>query len=221
MSQSGITALVQKFAAAAKRADTAGYQLIEIHAAHGYLAHEFLSPLSNQRADNYGGAFENRIRFLREITQAVRNVWPENLPLAIRLSCTDWTDGGWILDESIALSRLLKTDGVDLIDCSSSGNVPHASIPIASGYQVPFAEAIKRGAEIRTAAVGLITDPVLADAIVHHAQADIVLLARESLRDPNWPLHAANILALKPDALCPPQYTRAYEQAGPAPAART
>lgn len=210
LSQSDIAALVRKFTDAAKRAETAGYQLIELHAAHGYLAHEFLSPLSNHRTDEYGGAFENRIRFLRETVQAVRRVWPENLPLAVRLSCTDWTDGGWTLEESIALSRLLKMDGVDLIDCSSGGNVPHASIPIAPGYQVPFAEAIKRGAEICIAAVGLITDPVQADAIIRDAQADIVLLARESLREPNWPLHAAKALGLDPNALCPAQYARAF-----------
>lgn len=198
------------FVAAAKRALAAGCEWVELHSAHGYLSHEFLSPLSNQRADRYGGSFENRIRFLLETTQAVRAIWPESLPFTVRLSCTDWVEGGWTIDESVELSRRLKQAGVDLIDCSSGGSTNAAKIPAEPGYQVPFAERIRREAGIMTAAVGLITAARQADEIVSSGKADVVLLAREFLRDPNWPLHAARELGHK-DAVKPPvQYARAF-----------
>jgi 2,4-dienoyl-CoA reductase-like NADH-dependent reductase (Old Yellow Enzyme family) len=198
------------FVAAAKRSLAAGYQWLEIHAAHGYLAHEFLSPLSNQRTDQYGGSFENRIRFVLETTRAVRAAWPDHLPLAVRLSCTDWVEGGWTLDESVELSRRLKAEGVDLIDCSSGGGVPKAKIPSTPGYQVPFAERIRRDAAIATAAVGLITEAAQADEIIRSGRADLVLLARESLRDPYWPAHAARALGHGPTVPPPQQYARAW-----------
>ncbi|MEO6568488.1 MAG: oxidoreductase, partial [Opitutaceae bacterium] len=198
------------FAAAAKRSLAAGYEWLELHAAHGYLAHQFLSPLSNQRTDQYGGSFENRIRFLLETTQAVRAVWPGELPLTVRISCSDWVPEGWDLDQSVELARRLRAEGVDLIDCSSGGAVPHAKIPVAPGYQVPFAERIRREAEIAVAAVGLITEAKQADEIIQSGKADVVLLAREFLRDPNWPLHAARLLGHR-DAIKPPvQYGRAF-----------
>ena len=198
------------FVAAAKRSLAAGYEWLELHGAHGYLAHEFLSPLSNRRTDSYGGSFENRIRFLVETTRAVRAVWPETLPFTVRLSCSDWVEGGWTIDESVELARRLKTEGVDLIDCSSGGSAATAKIPVGAGYQVPFAERIRREAGIATAAVGLITDPMQADQIVRNGQADLVLLARESLRDPNWPLRAARALHVKPLPAPPAQYARAW-----------
>lgn len=198
------------FVAAAKRALAAGFEWLELHSAHGYLSHEFLSPLSNQRTDNYGGEFENRIRFLRETTRAVRAVWPENLPLTVRLSCTDWVEGGWDIEQTVELSRRLKADGVDLIDCSSGGAVPDAKIAVGPGYQVPFAERIRREAGIATAAVGLITEAKQADEIVRSGQADVVLLAREFLRDPYWPAHAARALGQAGALPAPKQYARAW-----------
>jgi 2,4-dienoyl-CoA reductase-like NADH-dependent reductase (Old Yellow Enzyme family) len=198
------------FVAAAKRSLTAGFEWVELHAAHGYLAHEFLSPLSNQRTDSYGGSFENRIRFLLETTRAVRAVWPEHLPFTVRLSCTDWAEGGWDIEQTVELARRLKTEGVDLIDCSSGGAVPHAKIAVGPGYQVPFAERVRREAGIATAAVGMITDAKQANDIVRSGQADVVLLARESLRDPYWPAHAARLLG-EGQAVQPPlQYARAW-----------
>jgi 2,4-dienoyl-CoA reductase-like NADH-dependent reductase (Old Yellow Enzyme family) len=198
------------FAAAAKRSLAAGYEWLEIHAAHGYLAHEFLSPISNHRTDRYGGSFDNRIRFLIETTQEVRRVWPESLPLTVRISCTDWTEGGWDVDQSVELSRRLKSEGVDLIDCSSGANVVNAKIPVAPNYQVPFAERIRREAGIATAAVGLITEPKQADEIIRSGQADLVLLARASLRDPYWPAHAARALDEAKAVPPPRQYARAW-----------
>jgi 2,4-dienoyl-CoA reductase-like NADH-dependent reductase (Old Yellow Enzyme family) len=198
------------FVAAAKRSLTAGYQWLELHAAHGYLGHEFLSPLSNRRTDQYGGNFENRIRFVVETTRAVRAVWPDHLPLTVRLSCTDWVEGGWTIDESVELSRRLKAEGVDLIDCSSGGTSLAAKIPLTPGYQVQFADRIRREAGIATAAVGLITEPKHADDIVRNGQADLVYLARELLRDPNWPLRAARALKVEPLPLPPPQYLRSW-----------
>ncbi|MDB6167142.1 MAG: NADH:flavin oxidoreductase/NADH oxidase [Verrucomicrobia bacterium] len=198
------------FATAARRSLAAGYEWLELHAAHGYLAHEFLSPLSNHRADDYGGSFENRIRFLLETTRAVRKVWPESLPLTVRISCTDWTEGGWDLDQSVELAQRLKTEGVDLIDCSSGANVANARIPVGPGYQVPFAERIRREAEIATAAVGLITEPEQADGIIRSGQADVVLLARALLRDPYWPAHAARTLNETAAVPPPRQYARAW-----------
>ena len=199
-----------EFVAAAKRSLAAGYEWLELHGAHGYLTHEFLSPLSNQRTDNYGGSFENRIRFLIETTRAVRGVWPENLPYTVRLSCSDWVEGGWDLEQSVELARRLKTEGIDLVDCSSGGAVPSAKIPVGPGYQVPFAEKIRREAGIATAAVGMITEAKQADAIVQSGQADVVLLAREELRDPYWPAHAAKILGRASAVTPPKQYGRAW-----------
>ncbi|MCY7380159.1 MAG: NADH:flavin oxidoreductase/NADH oxidase [Gemmatimonadaceae bacterium] len=203
----GLVAVVDAFRTAATRALDAGFRIVELHAAHGYLLHEFLSPLSNQRTDAYGGSFDNRVRLLLEVTTAVRHVWPDSLPLLVRLSGTDWVPGGWDVDQSIALARLLIPLGVDLIDCSSGGIVPGAKIPVGPGYQVGIAERIKREAGMATAAVGLITDAQQADAIVRSGQADMVLLAREMLRDPYWPLHAAKVLGVH--VTWPVQYQRA------------
>ena len=194
LDEAGIAAIVKAFSEAARRALDAGFCVIELHAAHGYLLHEFLSPYSNQRRDRYGGSFENRTRLLREVVEAVRLVWPERLPLFVRISATDWEPGLWDFEQSVELARQLTARGVDLIDCSSGGNLPNAAIPLSPGYQVPFAESIRREAGIATGAVGLITSPDQADAIVRQGQADIVLLARELLRDPYWPLHAAREL---------------------------
>ncbi|MBL9215886.1 MAG: NADH:flavin oxidoreductase/NADH oxidase [Opitutaceae bacterium] len=210
LDEAGIARVQEAFVAAAQRALAAGCEWLELHSAHGYLSHQFLSPLSNRRSDRYGGGFENRIRFLVETARAVRRAWPDRLPLTARLSCTDWTDGGWTLDESVELARKLKGEGVDLIDCSSGGNVPTAKIPVGAGYQVPLAERVRREAGIATAAVGLITEPMQADQIVRNGQADVVLLAREFLRDPNWPLRAARALHVKPPPVPPPQYGRAW-----------
>lgn len=205
-----IAEIRRAFAAAAQRALAAGCEWLEIHSAHGYLSHEFLSPLSNQRDDQYGGSFDNRIRFLLETTAAIRTVWPEKYPLTVRISCTDWVSGGWDVEQSIALARRLKNAGVDLIDCSSGGNLPHAEIPTGPGYQVAFAERIRREAAIATAAVGMITEPTHADEIIRNGRADIVLLAREFLRDAYWPLRAANALRQKDALAVPPQYARAW-----------
>ncbi|MCC6612817.1 MAG: NADH:flavin oxidoreductase/NADH oxidase [Anaerolineae bacterium] len=199
------------FSAAATRADAAGFECVEIHAAHGYLLHSFHSPIANQRTDAYGGSFENRVRFTLEVTREVRAVWPDDKPLLVRLSCTDWIEGGWTLEESIALARLLKDEGVDLIDCSSGGIARGAKIPTTPGYQVPFAEAIRKQAGIATAAVGLITQPADADAIIREGHADMVLLGRESLRDPYFPQRAARELLGSAGDLLPPQYWRAWE----------
>ena len=210
MSPADILQVQQEFVAATKRSLMAGVEWLELHFAHGYLAHEFLSPISNQRADNYGGSFENRIRFVVETTRAVRAVWPDKYPLTARLSCTDWVAGGWDIEQSIALARILKTEGVDLIDCSSGGNVPHAKIPVGAGYQVAFAERIRREANISTAAVGMITEPTHADEIIRNGRADLVLLAREFLREPYWPRIAARVLRQKDSVPAPVQYGRAW-----------
>lgn len=207
MTTQDIAAVVQAFADAAKRALLAGFKVIELHAAHGYLGHEFLSPLSNQRTDAYGGSFENRTRFVRELASAVRAVWPEHLPLFTRISASDWTEGGWDIEQSIELSRQLKSLGVDLIDCSSGGNVATAKIPIGPGYQVEFAARVRKDAEIPTGAVGLITESAQAEQIVASGQADAVLLARELLRDPYFPLRAAGELGQ--EITWPSQYLRA------------
>jgi 2,4-dienoyl-CoA reductase-like NADH-dependent reductase (Old Yellow Enzyme family) len=196
------------FCLSAKRALAAGFEWLEIHAAHGYLIHNFYSPLSNQRTDRYGGDFENRIRFLVEIIEQVRTVWPEHLPLTVRISTSEWTEGGWTVEDSISLAKILKGLGVDLIDCSSGGNVSKAIVPLSPGYQVHFAEAIRKAATIPTAAVGLITTPMQADEIIQSGRADIVLLGREMLRDPYWAIHAAKTLN-QPFSV-PPQYQRAF-----------
>jgi 2,4-dienoyl-CoA reductase-like NADH-dependent reductase (Old Yellow Enzyme family) len=203
----GIHKLVNSFKEAAKRAFEAGFKIIEIHAAHGYLIHEFFSPLSNQRTDAYGGSFENRIRFLCEVVTAVQEVWPANLPLFVRISATDWVDGGWNIDESIELSSILKEMGIDLIDCSSGGNISNVRIPLAPGYQVPFSKQIKEATGISTAAVGLITDAQQAENILLNEEADLILFARESLRNPYFPLNAASALNEKIE--WPIQYDRA------------
>ena len=187
-----------------------GYKIIEIHAAHGYLLHEFLSPLSNKRNDEYGGTLENRARLLLEIVDAIKKEWKPEYPLFVRISATDWVDGGWNIDESVQLSSLLKTKGVDMIDCSSGGLSPKQIIPLAPGYQVPFAEQIKKEAGILTAAVGLITTPQQAEEILIKQQADVIVLAREFLRDPYFPLHAA--YALHEDISWRVQYERAEDQ---------
>ncbi len=202
----GIANIVRRFADAAVRSLEAGFQVIEIHAAHGYLLNEFLSPLSNQRTDRYGGTFENRIRMLCETVEAIRKVWPERLPLFVRISASDWSEEGWTLDDSVDLAMRLRTVGVDLIDCSSGGLVPHAKIVVGAGYQVPFAARLRREAEIMTGAVGMITAPEQADTIIRSGQADIVLMAKQFLRDPYWPLHAAPVV--HQDVSWPDQYAR-------------
>ena len=208
-----IKSLQRAFAVAAERAAVAGFDVIEIHAAHGYLIHEFLSPFSNRRLDGYGGSFENRTRFLRECVEAVRRALPERCPLFVRVSATDWAEGGWDIDQSVELARVLLSLGVDLIDCSSGGNLEKAEIPIGSGYQTPFAERIRREANIATAAVGMITAPAQADQIIRNDQADLVVLAREMLRDPYWPMHAAQ--ELEQIAPWPVQYLRAAPRGTP------
>ena len=214
LDQSGINAVVNAFARAACRAQAAGFDFIEIHAAHGYLLHEFLSPLANQRTDAYGGSFENRIRLLLEVVDAVRAEWPAHLPMFVRISATDWAEGGWFVDEAVELARRLRDHKVDLIDVSSGGQVPDARIRVGPGFQVPFASRIRAEAGIPTAAVGMITDPAQANEIVASGQADIVFLAREMLRDPYWALHAA--AALAESASWPVQYLRAAPPNSPA-----
>jgi len=207
LDEAGIAGVVRAFAAAARRALEAGFQVAEIHAAHGYLLHEFLSPLSNHRTDRYGGSLENRTRIVREVVEAVRRVWPDRLPLFLRVSCTDWTEGGWDLPQAVELARQVRPLGVDVVDCSSGGNVATARIPAGPGYQVPFAEGIRRDAAIATAAVGMITSPAQAETVIRSGQADLVLLARELLRDPHFPLRAARELGV--DGPWPRQYLRA------------
>ncbi len=202
-----LPAIAAAFAAAAKRAHAAGFEVVELHAAHGYLMHQFLSPLINSRTDEYGGSFENRIRLTIDVTRAVRRVWPERLPLFVRISATDWAEGGWDVDEAVELGRRLKQEGADLIDCSSGGAVPHAKVELGPGYQTPFAARIRREAAILTGAVGLITSAPQAAHIIRTAQADCVLLAREMLRDPYFPLHAA--AELGETIAWPAQYVRA------------
>ena len=213
LSVAAIAQRVQAFADAAQRALKAGFKVVEVHAAHGYLLHEFLSPLSNQRTDQYGGSLENRARFLLEAVTAVRKVWPAELPLFVRLSATDWTDGGWNPDETVAVSRMLRDLGVDLVDVSSGGNIATATIPTGPGYQTAFAARVKSEAGIATGTVGMITDAIQAEHVLRTEQADLVLLARELLRDPYWPLHAAD--ALKENVAWPPQYVRAASSKTP------
>ncbi|MDQ6913314.1 MAG: NADPH dehydrogenase NamA [Verrucomicrobiota bacterium] len=210
MTLDDIGEVVRAFADAAVRAQKAGAKVIELHAAHGYMLHEFLSPLSNHRSDNYGGSFENRIRLTRDTVEAVRRVWPERLPLFVRISATDWIDGGWDVEQSVELAKVLKPLGVDLIDCSTGGAAPGAKIPLGPGYQVPFSERIRREAEIATAAVGLITDAKQANEIIANGRADLIFLARQFLRDPYWPLHAARELGAEVQA--PVQYGRAFNR---------
>ncbi len=203
----GIKQLIIDFKTASERAFLAGYQVIEIHAAHGYLINQFLSPFTNKRTDEYGGSFENRVRLLLEITDAINLVWPSDLPLFVRISATEWTEGSWTETDSIKLALLLKNKGVDLIDCSTGGNIPHVKIALTPGYQVAFAEQIKREAEIATGAVGLITTAEQAETILQQQQADMIFIARASLRDPMFALNAAKTLGVEID--WPLQYARA------------
>lgn len=209
LDEAGIARIRRAFTLAAVRACAAGFQVIELHSAHGYLLHEFLSPLSNQRSDRYGGSFENRVRLLREIVQDVRGVIAAEMPLFVRISATDWIEGGWDLAQSVQLARLLRTDGVDLIDCSSGGIAPGAQISAGPGYQTPFAERIRREADIPTGAVGLLRSAFQVEHVLRTGQADLIFLARELLRDPYWPLHAARKLGV--DLPWPPQYQRAKD----------
>ncbi|HCF1462345.1 TPA: NADH:flavin oxidoreductase/NADH oxidase [Pseudomonas aeruginosa] len=214
LSEAQIEALVQAFVRAAERSLAAGFKVAEVHAAHGYLLHQFLSPLSNQRRDQYGGCFENRIRLLLQVTAAVRKAWPEELPLFVRLSATDWVEDGWNPDETVELARRLKDLGVDLIDVSSGGTAANAEIPVGPGYQTEFAERVKKEAGIASGTVGMITEPVQAEHILRTGQADLILLARELLRDPYWPLHAADELRNE-QMPWPPQYLRAAHRSTP------
>jgi 2,4-dienoyl-CoA reductase-like NADH-dependent reductase (Old Yellow Enzyme family) len=207
LDKEGIEKIIGDFRDAARRSLRAGFKVVEIHGAHGYLLHEFLSPISNHRQDDYGGSFDKRIRILLEVVDAIQEVWPAELPLFVRISASDWTEGGWTLAESIELAGILKTKGVDLIDCSSGGNIPHAKITVGPGYQVHFAEAIRRDAGILTGAVGMITSAQQAEEIVASGKADVVIIARELLRDPYFPLHAAKALGV--EAKWPVQYERA------------
>ncbi|NHC14488.1 NADH:flavin oxidoreductase/NADH oxidase [Motilibacter deserti] len=207
LSREDIADVVRAFAEAARRADAAGFEVAELHAAHGYLLHQFLSPLSNQRTDEYGGSLENRSRIVVEAADAVRAVWPESRPLLVRLSATDWAEGGWTVEETVQLSKELAAHGVDLVDVSSGGLAPHQRIEVGPGYQVPFARAVREGSGLPTAAVGLITEPAQAEAVLAEGAADAVLLARAVLRDPHWPLRAA--AELGDEVAWPVQYERA------------
>jgi 2,4-dienoyl-CoA reductase-like NADH-dependent reductase (Old Yellow Enzyme family) len=213
MSEEEILSTIQAFAATTRRAMTAGYRFIEIHAAHGYLLHQFLSPLSNQRNDGWGGDFAGRTRLTLEVVKAVRAAMPDDLPLGIRFSHTDWLDGGWTTEETVELSRQVKALGVDLIDVSSGALLP-AKIPVEPGYQVPGAEAVRKGADVAVAAVGLITEPKHAQEILDAGQADMIFLARALLRDPYWPLHAAAALGRAEALKAPAQYDRAWGSMG-------
>jgi 2,4-dienoyl-CoA reductase-like NADH-dependent reductase (Old Yellow Enzyme family) len=213
LSVEAIGEVVRAFAGAAERALDAGFQVAEIHGAHGYLLHEFLSPLSNRRTDAYGGGFENRTRIVVEVVDAVRAVWPDDQPVFVRLSATDWVEGGWTEDETVALAALLRDHGVDLVDCSSGGTSPDADIPIGPGYQVPFASRVRHEAGIASGAVGMITEPQQAEKVIASGDADAVLLARALLRDPHWPLRAAHELGA--EVRWPPQYLRAVPRSTP------
>jgi 2,4-dienoyl-CoA reductase-like NADH-dependent reductase (Old Yellow Enzyme family) len=207
LDDAGIRGVVEAFAAAARRARAAGFQAIELHCAHGYLLQQFLSPLTNHRTDAWGGSFENRTRLAREVVSAIRRVWPEDLPLLARVNATDWAEGGWDADQAVALARMLRPLGVDLVDVSSGGTVPSAKVPAGPGYQASFAERIRREGGVATGAVGMIVSPEQADHVIRSGQADLVLLARELLRDPHFPLRAAR--ALGHDGPWPKQYQRA------------
>jgi len=214
MTEEDIRATIAAFAAAARRSIAAGYRFIELHAAHGYLLHEFLSPLSNRRNDAWGGDLEGRMRIVLEATKAVRAAMPEDVPLSVRVSHTDWVEGGWTTEETVELSRRLKALGVDIVDVSSGGLDHRQRIPLGPGYQVPGAEAVRRGAAVAVAAVGLITEPEQAEAILQEGNADLILLARALLRDPYWPLHAAAALGCTEALRVPPQYERGWNTLG-------
>jgi 2,4-dienoyl-CoA reductase-like NADH-dependent reductase (Old Yellow Enzyme family) len=206
LDKAGIEKIKNDFKAAAKRALDAGFKVVELHGAHGYLLHEFFSPLSNHRTDEYGGSFENRIRLLLEVVASVKETWPADYPLFVRISATDWTEGGWTIEDSVKLSAALKGMGVDLVDCSTGGNIPGAKIPVKPGYQVPFAQEVREKTGVLTGAVGMITTPEQADSIIRDGQADVVLMAREMLRDPHFALRAAHVL--KQEVKWPQQYER-------------
>lgn len=210
MTHQDIQEVQEAFEKASVRALEAGYEWLELHAAHGYLCHSFYSPLSNFRTDEYGGSFENRIRFTIETLERIRRVWPDKYPISVRISCTDWAEGGWTLEDSVELSKMLKAAGADVIDCSSGFLTPdHKQYPFGPGWQVPFSEQIRREASIPTLTVGEITEPIQADEIIRNGRADIVLLAREMLRDPCWPYRAARVLNIKDKAVPPASYLRA------------
>jgi 2,4-dienoyl-CoA reductase-like NADH-dependent reductase (Old Yellow Enzyme family) len=209
MTEMEIDAVVEAFAASTRLARSSGFEVVEIHMAHGYLLHEFLSPLSNRRDDSFGRSFENRVRFPLRVASAVRRVWPADLPLFIRVSATDWAEGGWAIEDAIRFARELDRVGVDLIDCSSGGIVPGVPIPVGPGYQVPFSARIRKEARVATGAVGLITHAEEADRVIRSGEADAVLLGREMLRDPYWPLHAARTLGV--DVGWPNPYLRAKD----------
>ena len=214
LDEAQINGIIHAFVAAAKRALEAGFSVVEVHAAHGYLLHQFLSPLSNQRRDQYGGSFENRIRLVLQVTEAVREVWPQELPLFVRVSATDWVEDGWNPDETVELARRLKALGVDLIDVSSGGTAANAEIPVGPGYQTRFAERVRKESGIATGTVGMITEPAQAEHILRTGQADLILLARELLRDPYWPLHADDDLGGK-QSIWAAQYQRATHRDQP------
>ena len=208
-SEQDLETILGQFASAARRSAEAGFEVVEVHMAHGYLLHEFLSPLSNRRVDEFGGSLENRMRFPLRVARVVRETWPEHLPVFVRISASDWMEGGWNLDDSVQLARELKRVGIDLIDCSSGGLVPEAQPPFGPGFQTPFASTIRREAGLATGAVGFLTDPAQAEQIVATGLADAVFLARQMLRDPYWPLHAAKALGV--DLPWPVQYERARQ----------
>jgi 2,4-dienoyl-CoA reductase-like NADH-dependent reductase (Old Yellow Enzyme family) len=207
MTEADMERIRAAFAASARHGREAGFEVVEVHMAHGYLLHEFLSPLTNRRTDAFGGSLENRLRFPVSVARAVRAEWPERLPVFVRVSATDWVEGGWDLPQTVALARELKAVGIDMVDCSSGGTVPDAKIPAGPGFQAPFAAAVRREAGIATGAVGLITEPAQADRIVSTGMADAIMIGREFLRDPYWPLHAARSLGV--DIPWPSQYERA------------
>ncbi len=212
MTLQDIQTVQNAFRSATIRALNAGSEWLELHAAHGYMLHEFYSPLSNKRNDPYGGSFDHRIRFVLETSRSMREVWPDKYPFSVRLSCTDWIEGGWTMDDSVELGRRLKSEGVDLIDCSSGFNTPdYDAIPFGAGFQVPFSERIRKEANILTAAVGYITSAMQADGIIRNGRADLVLLAREMLRSPYWGLEAARAVHQKTSVTPPIQYARAID----------
>ena len=214
LSEAQIQDVIQAFVDAARRSLLAGFKVVEVHAAHGYLLHQFLSPLSNQRTDQYGGSFENRIRLTLQVTEAIREIWPDELPVLVRVSATDWVEDGWNPDETVELARRLKALGVDLIDVSSGGTAASAEIPVGPGYQTRFAERVRKESGIATGTVGMITEPAQAEHILRTGQADIILLARELLRDPYWALHADDDLGGR-KAIWPAQYQRATHRDQP------
>lgn len=210
LSTTEIQGIITSFVDAAQRAKDAGFDMVEVHGAHGYLIHSFYSPLANQRTDEYGGSFENRTRLITDVTKAVREVWPDDKPISVRISATDWAEGGWTIEDSVQLAQVLKGVGADIIDCSSGGILPDIRYPVGAGYQVPLSEAVRHGADIPTATVGMITEPMQADELIRNGRADIVLMAREFLRNPYWPQQAADVVHQSTSKPVPSQYKRAH-----------